>query len=256
MTFLQAATLSMFCYLGALTTPWFFGALGGWYTLTRPFVAGFISGLVLGDVQTGVLIGIAVQALYIGMITPGGAVPADLSFVSYLGIPLALVSGASPEVAVSLSVGFGVIGIAAWQVLSVGNAGWAHLCDRYAEAGKLDGIVRVNYLAQIGTFILRAIIPFLILYFGSGIADNFIGFIEVQIPWLVEFLGVLGGALPAVGIAILLFQIATTNRMLVWFVLGWVFVSFLKLPAVGIAVIGGIIAAVYYQFFSKMEAEV
>jgi PTS system mannose-specific IIC component len=255
MTFLQAAILSLFCYFGALTTPWTLGATGGWYTITRPFIAGFISGLVLGDLQTGILTGITIQAVYIGIITPGGAVPADLSFVSYLGIPLALVAGASPEVAVSLSVGFGVIGIAAWQLLSVGNAGWAHLCDRYAQEGNMQGIIRVNYLAQIGTFILRGILPFLILYYGSGIAEDFINFLNVQIPWLMDFLGVLGGALPAVGIAILLFQIATSNHMLVWFLLGWVFVSFLKVPLVGVAVLGGIITVLYYLFFSKTEAE-
>src|SRR5215470_13266313 len=103
----QAALIAVFCYLGALTTPWVLGTTGGWYVITRPLVAGFLCGLVLGDVSTGVLIGIAVQAVYIGLITPGGAVPADLSFVSFLGIPLALVAHADPQVAVTLAVGFG-----------------------------------------------------------------------------------------------------------------------------------------------------
>ena len=254
MTFIQAATLAIFCYLGALTTPWALGTAGGWYVITRPLVAGLISGLVLGDVQTGVLIGIAVQAVYIGLITPGGTVPADLSFVSYLGIPLAMVAGATPEIAVSLAVGFGVVGVAAWQLLSVGNAAWANLGDRYAEKGDLDGIIRINYLAQIGTFVLRGILPFFILFYGAGVADSLVGFLD-QIPWLTGFLGVLGGALPAIGIAILLFQIATTNVMLVWFLLGWVLVAFLKVPTVGIAVIGALIAVIYYQFFSKTEVE-
>src|SRR5439155_9609778 len=151
----QAALIALLCYLGALTTPWALGTTGGWYVLTRPLVAGFLCGLILGDVKTGVLIGIAVQGVFIALITPGGSVPADLSFASYLGIPLAMVGGATPQVAVSLAVAFGAIGVAAWQVLSVGNAGWAHLDDRYAEEGDLEGIIRSNYLAQIGTFVLR-----------------------------------------------------------------------------------------------------
>jgi PTS system mannose-specific IIC component len=217
-------------------------------------VAGLITGVVLGDVQTGVLIGIAVQAVYIGLITPGGTVPADLSFVSFLGIPLAMVAGATPEIAVSLAVGFGVIGVAAWQLLSVGNAAWAHLGDRYAERGDLDGIIRINYLAQIGTFVLRGILPFFVLFYGAGVADNLVGFLD-QIPWLTGFLSVLGAALPAVGIAILLFQIATANIMLVWFILGWVLVSFMNVSTVGIAVLGALIAVIYYQFFSNTETE-
>ena len=253
MTFMQAALIGLFCYLGALTTPWILGTTGGWYVLTRPLVAGFIVGLILGDVKTGVLIGIAVQAVFIGLITPGGTVPADLSFVSYLGIPLAMVAKAAPDVAVSLSVGFGVIGVAAWQVLSVGNAAWAHLCDRYAEEGNLAGIIRVNYLAQIGTFVLRGILPFLVLYLGSGLADSLIGFLQNSIPWFVTLLGLVGGALPAVGIAILLLQITPVTRMIIWFLLGWTMVAYLKVPVVGVAVFGALLAVVYYLYFSRLE---
>jgi PTS system mannose-specific IIC component len=245
----------MFCYLGALTTPWALGTTGGWYVITRPLVAGFLCGLILGDVPTGILIGVAVQGVFIGLITPGGTVPADLSFVSYLGIPLAMVANAASDVAVSLAVGFGVIGVAAWQVLSVGNAAWAHLCDRYAEEGNLKGIIQVNYLAQIGTFLLRFVLPFFILYFGAGTAEGIINFLNNNIPWLTTFLGVLGGALPAVGIAILLLQITSQVTMLVWFVLGWALVIYLKVPIVGVAVLGVLLAVVYYLYFSRIEQE-
>jgi mannose PTS system EIIC component len=251
----QAALLALFCYLGALTTPWVLGTTGGWYVITRPLVAGFIAGLILGDVQTGVLIGVAVQGVFIALITPGGTVPQDLSFVSYLGIPLALVAHASPGVAVSLSVGFGVIGVAAWQILSVGNAAWAHVCDRYAEEGNIAGIIRVNYLAQIGTFVLRGVVPFLVLLLGAGFAQNLISFLNNQVPWLITYFSLLGGALPAVGIAILLLQIAPAARLLIWFLLGWVLVVYLKVPTVGVAVIGTLAAIIYYRYFSRLDTE-
>lgn len=249
----QAALIALLCYLGALTTPWALGTTGGWYVLSRPLVAGFLCGLILGDVKTGVLIGIAVQAVFIGLITPGGAVPSDLSYVSYLGIPLALVAHASTGVAVSLAVGFGVIGVATWQVLSVGNAGWAHLADRYAEDGDLRGIIRINYLAQIGTFLVRGVLAFIVLILGANVAQNLISFLNHQVPWLITYFGLLGGALPAVGIAILLLQLVTTNRLLVWFVLGFAAVAFLKISLVAVAVFGAIAALIYYQFFSQLD---
>jgi PTS system mannose-specific IIC component len=223
--------------------------------LTRPLVAGFLCGLILGDVKTGVLIGIAVQGVFIALITPGGAVPQDLSFASYLGIPLAIVSHATPAVAVSLAVAFAVIGVAAWQVLSVGNAAWAHVCDRYADEGNLAGIIRVNYLAQIGTFLLRGVLPFLVLALGSGFAQSLIAFLNTQVPWLITYFTLLGGALPAVGIAILLLQIAPSARLLVWFILGWVLFTYLKVPTVGVAVIGAIVALIYYWYFSRVDTE-
>ena len=259
MEFWQAAILALFCYLGALTTPWFLGTSGGWYVLTRPLVAGLIAGIVLGDVSYGVLTGIAVQAVFIGLITPGGTVPADLSFVSYLGIPLAMVAGAEPGVAVSLAVAFGIIGVAAWQVLSVGNAAWAHLCDTYAERGDLGGIIRINYLAQIGAFALRFIIPLIILLAGASFADNFVAFLQNSVPWLLQYLGIVGGALPAVGIAILIFQITPGVNQIIFFLLGWVLVVYFKLPIVGVAVVGALLAAAYYMYLydagARQQAE-
>lgn len=251
----QAVLIGLLCYLGALTTPWVLGTTGGWYVLTRPLVAGFLCGLILGDVKTGILIGIAVQGVFIALITPGGSVPADLSFASYLGIPFALVSHASPTVAVSLSVALAAIGVAAWQILSVGNAAWAHVCDRYAEEGNLAGIISVNYLAQIGTFLLRGVLPAIVLILGSGFAQNLVSFLNVNVPWLLNYFNLLGGALPAVGIAILLLQIAPSARLFVWFILGWILVGYAKMPTVGVAVFGVIIALIYYWFFSRIETE-
>jgi hypothetical protein len=43
-------------------------------------------GLILGDIKTGIMIGVAVQAVYIAMVTPGGSMPADLNFVAYPAI--------------------------------------------------------------------------------------------------------------------------------------------------------------------------
>jgi mannose/fructose/N-acetylgalactosamine-specific phosphotransferase system component IIC len=167
------------------------------------------------------------------------------------------VAGLSPAQAVGISVGFGIIGVAAWQLLSVGNAGWAHLGDRYAEEGNLNGIIRINYLAQIGTFILRFILPFAVLYYGAGVAQNLISIINSTAwgPALFGLLGVLGGALPAIGIAILMVQITSTTKMLMWFVLGWGMVVFLQLNPVSVAIFGGIIAIVFFLYFSKTELE-
>jgi len=129
------------------------------------------------------------------------------------------------------------------------------VCDRYAEEGNIAGIIRVNYLAQIGTFVLRGVVPFLVLLLGAGFAQNLISFLNNQVPWLITYFSLLGGALPAVGIAILLLQIAPAARLLIWFFLGWVLVVYLKVPTVGVAVIGTLAAIIYYRYFSRLDTE-
>ena len=56
------------------------------------------------------MLGAAIQALYIGLVTPGGAMPADVNFAAWIGIPLAMVSGATAEYALSLSIPLSFLG--------------------------------------------------------------------------------------------------------------------------------------------------
>lgn len=71
MTLLQALLIALFGYLSSNYSPWCFGQLGGWYTMGRPLVSGLIIGVILGDVRTGILMGAAVQTLYIGLVITG-----------------------------------------------------------------------------------------------------------------------------------------------------------------------------------------
>ena len=83
MTLFQALLIGLFAYLGSKRTPWFFGVTGGWNMIGRPLVAGLIVGIILGDVTNGVIAGAMVQALFIGQITPGGAMPADVNWAEF-----------------------------------------------------------------------------------------------------------------------------------------------------------------------------
>ena len=45
---LPAIVTGIFCYLGAIETPWLFGMTGGFYIVGRPLVAGLLVGLAWG----------------------------------------------------------------------------------------------------------------------------------------------------------------------------------------------------------------
>ena len=86
----QAALLGLFACLSSM--PGLGGTSIGNYTLGRPLVGGLVCGLILGDLKTGILVGIAMQLVYIALVTPGGTVSADVRAVSYIGIPLAMIA--------------------------------------------------------------------------------------------------------------------------------------------------------------------
>ena len=106
-SWLQAIILGIFACLSSM--PGMGGTTIGNYTLGRPLVAGLVCGIVLGDIQAGVLVGAAMQVVYIALVTPGGTVSADVRAVSYIGIPLAMLAlnsyGLDPASAKGISIG-------------------------------------------------------------------------------------------------------------------------------------------------------
>ena len=87
---LYTATMAL---LAAFVAKWSNNLLGQALT-ERPLVAGLIAGLFLGDVQTGVLVGAALEAVFLGMVDVGGSVTAEpvtatvlaVAFVSTMGM--------------------------------------------------------------------------------------------------------------------------------------------------------------------------
>lgn len=57
---IQALLIGVLSYMGTLMSPWLLGCIGGWYVLGRPLISGLLIGLILGDVQTGIIVGAAV----------------------------------------------------------------------------------------------------------------------------------------------------------------------------------------------------
>ena len=76
----QAALFGLLACLASM--PGLGGTVFGNYTLGRPLVAGLIVGLIMGDVQTGIYLGAAIQVVYIALVTPGGTVSADVRAIS------------------------------------------------------------------------------------------------------------------------------------------------------------------------------
>ncbi|WP_066504117.1 PTS mannose/fructose/sorbose/N-acetylgalactosamine transporter subunit IIC [Abyssisolibacter fermentans] len=239
MSLWQAVLIGLFGYLGAKRTPWFFGVTGGWNTIGRPLVAGLIIGIILGDVKAGILAGAAVQAMYIGLVTPGGSLPADINFAAYIGIPLALVSGGGPEYAVTLAVPLSFLGIVVFNFLMSFNASFVHKADKYAEQGNGEAIMRTNILGTVPTFLIRFTVIFLACYFGAPAAQK----LTTAMPELIgNIFIVLGRMLPAIGFALLLRQTLNDKKMIVFFLAGFVVVASLNITILSLAILASFVA--------------
>lgn len=249
--FFQAFLISIFCYLGALGTPWFFGLTGGWYTLTRPLVSGMVIGLITGNLKEGIIIGVAVQAVYIALVTPGGQMPADLNYVAYPAIAIAVMSHASVGVAVTLATTIGVIGTIAFNFYQVANSYWNHRAEKAIEENNEKAFhFNAVFGPQLLNFALRFIPSFLVIYFGAGFAKQIL---KSMPQYILDVMTFLGGALPALGIVMLLTIVIKKNYMWVFFLFGFVAVVFMKLNMIALAMVAAMIAVLFYFAIDKKE---
>ena len=126
-TVIQAILIGISCWLGSVENPQPLGVAFS-DALSKPIVGGTIVGMILGDIPTGVTIGAAIQAMYLGQVLIGGVATADMAFVSYPSIALAMLAGADATVAVTLAATVGVLGAA---VLT----GYEILCSVFYQLG-------------------------------------------------------------------------------------------------------------------------
>ena len=70
--------------------------------MARPLFTGPIIGLIMGDLQTGVIIGATLESMFMGSIMVGSAVPPEVYASSILSIAIAIQTGAGTGTAVAL----------------------------------------------------------------------------------------------------------------------------------------------------------
>ncbi|HOQ16785.1 MAG TPA: PTS sugar transporter subunit IIC [Defluviitaleaceae bacterium] len=255
----QIILIALFIYLGSIGS--IVGNTIGWYTLGRPLVASFVVGLIMGDVQTAILVGISLQIMYMGNVTPGGAVAWDLSYATYIGTAAALVFGKGLDTAqvIGLAVVFagigGLVGQIMWNLSYALNLPLNRVAQRYAEAGETKKMFIPNVvLGQLIGFACR-FIPAVIVLTSMTAASAQGDFASLIPGWLTTVLGVFGGMMAALGMGIILSFLFKKKYHVVIFLAGFILVTYFNLSTMAVAVLAIIIAVLYYVAVTNLEAK-
>lgn len=244
-SFLQAFLIGIVYYLGTIGTPWL-SCLGSISVLYKPLVAGTIVGFIMGDPVQGCIIGASINLPYIAFISAGGTVPQDPGLAGTLGTALALVAGVAPGVAITLALPLGLLGTIIWVIHMTVDVFFVHMADKAAEDGDLDKICFVHVVPPQIFMAIICIIPVTIgAYFG---ADAVSGVVKLLEGTPLRTLEIIGGILPAIGIAMNLRFISRPGTIL-FFIMGFIFSVYLNLPVITIAILAAIIA----YFYTKLS---
>lgn len=254
-SWLQAAILGLFACLASM--PGMGGTSIGNYTLGRPLVGGLVCGLVLGDLSLGILCGVAMQVVYIALVTPGGTVSADVRAVSYIGIPLAMVavksqglnpsSAAASGLATSMGTLVGTVGTVLFYGTATLNLVWQGIGWKAIEKGDFHKIYAVDFIFPWVSHILFSFIPTLIM---CKLGADAVTALRTALPMdgiAMKTLFTVGALLPCVGIAILLKQIVETAADFIPFFVGFTLAASLGLNLVSSAIISLIFASITYK---------
>ncbi|WP_028042850.1 PTS mannose/fructose/sorbose/N-acetylgalactosamine transporter subunit IIC [Candidatus Stoquefichus massiliensis] len=254
-SWIQAGLLGLFACLSSM--PGLGGTSFGNYTLGRPLVGGLVCGIILGDIATGILVGVAMQVVYIALVTPGGTVSADVRAVSYIGIPLAMIAiksygldaGSADGQALATSFGtmVGTLGTVLFYGTATINLAWQHVGWKAVEKGDFKKLYVVDMVLPWISHIICSFIPTLIMCkMGAPMVDMIKTYLPMDgIAMMTLF--TVGSLLPCVGIAILLKQIVTKAIDFIPFFFGFTLAAALGINLVSATVIAGMFALINYR---------
>ena len=225
------AALALFiCYGGN----WLLGQC----MIERPIVVGAVTGLLLGDVTTGVMMGAALEAIFMGVVNIGGAIAAEPVSATVFATTFAIVLKIDTDAALALAVPIGVVSAAIAIGMGVMFNVFAPVLDRLCAKGDDKGITWLQFIMWFISYFVKALIVFFGVLWGSAPLEAAIN----NIPAVVMTgLSTCGGLLSAVGMAILMRMLWSKNLAVFYFA-GFICVAYLNIPLVAVAVIGVIIA--------------
>lgn len=208
-----------------------------------PLFAATVTGLVMGDLATGLAVGATLQLMTLGVATYGGATVPDFLSGAIMGTAYAIISGQGAEYGIGIAIPIGLL-LTQLDILGrMTNTIFQHKADRYAAEGNYKGVERCNVLGILPWTLSRVIPVFIGLAFGEQVVNVINELIPV---WVMTGLKAAGAILPAMGIAILM-RYLPIKKYWPYFILGFVLLAYGAefFSVLGVALVGLALAAMY-----------
>ncbi|HLQ74611.1 MAG TPA: PTS sugar transporter subunit IIC [Alloiococcus sp.] len=208
-----------------------------------PLFAGFITGLIMGDMTTGLIIGAGMQLTILGVGTFGGASRIDANSGTIIATVFSIGLGMDPQQAMStLAVPVASLLVQLDVLARFANTYFQHRIDTAIENHDYKSIERNYLLGNLPWMLSRMIPVFIVLTFGSNVISTAVDFLNTELGWLANGLTLAGAVLPAVGFAILL-RYLPVKKHFPYLILGFTITALMTtvfgdISAIGTEVIG------------------
>lgn len=244
MSIFQIILITIVCFIGRCEA--FFGTS----LIDRPIVICPVIGAILGDLQSGIIMGGTLELAFIGAVSIGAYIPPDMLTGSIIGVSFAIVNHESPEMALALGLPI-ASGALILQTIVRGPVQmyFLHRIDYWAERGDLKKVELDFWLTGLlHKLITLPVIP-LTLYLGARP-------VEAVLKGLPEFVSngidIAAGMIPALGFAMLI-QMIINKKVAPFLFLGFFVSKYLGVPTTGVAIFAVILTVVMVGIEQRVD---
>ena len=221
---------------------WFDGRILSWSCLMRPIVLAPLSGLVMGDIRTGILMGAALESVYMGIVHIGGATPADAPLAAVITTAFAILTDAGMEAAIALSIPIGTVMASFNSLCQPIWAGVAPSLTKMIVKGEVKKFEISAHLLTIAAVLVPGLACAAAVAFG---VEGLESLLTVMPGWVMTGMRAAGSMMMAIGFAILTSMI-WSKEVGYFFFFGYVLVKYLGMDTLAIAILGAIVAATVF----------
>ncbi|MDH6366016.1 MULTISPECIES: PTS sugar transporter subunit IIC [unclassified Breznakia] len=244
MTLIQAVLIGCVAALTQLEGGWL-----GEAKFREPVITGFLVGMILGDVEKGLMIGAALQMMWMGATGIGPTAQLDIGTGGTIGAAVAIMTGKGAEAAIVFALPVAVIMQFLNTLLLTAFSGLMVAADRKIDEGNLKGAISIHYLCGFFTFLLYFGLTFIVMYFGNDAINSIVNGLP---EWANNGLQAIASILPAMGFALLM-NIIMERDLIPFFVIGFVIAAYTELTMVAVTAIAVAIAWMVFLLRSGQQ---
>jgi mannose/fructose/N-acetylgalactosamine-specific phosphotransferase system component IID len=212
----------------------------GDFFLERPIVVAPITGLIMGDFHTGLIVGGTLELVFMGASDIGGSVPPNYNIGSILGTAFGIAAHQGIGAAILIAIPAALLGSFFELLAKTVSVFAVNIAERYADRGQDGGIALMVHLGNAVHFLADALPTFVALAVGVEAVRA----VAAGIPqWLSAGINLAGNMLPALGFALLLNSLVTP-ALFPFFFLGFLFVAYTSFNVLGVALLAVMTAVI------------
>lgn len=210
---------------------------------------GFVIGLIMGDVTTGLTVGGTMCLMGLGIGGYGGSSVPDYALGTTVGTLFAISSGSGIEAGLAVGIPVATLGTESDVLMKMMGSLFIHREMACSEKCDWKGMTFWVWGWMIARSLLYTLPVLLVMTVGS----HFINSMIAAIPgWLMNGLSVCAGLLPGLGFAILM-KYLPVKKWGIFLVFGFVLYAYANLPMLAIACLAAVVAYIIYLYLENND---